>query len=140
MFRMVEHQADIAVELAAPNREAFFRTSLEALVSILAEGVMPLPLKDESECREILRVEGFDDEELLIKLLNEFLFLCQTGKFFPLSVEALVSVGDSCLAATIYGFRFRGRPPFIREVKAATYHCLKIQREPEWFAKVVLDV
>lgn len=140
MFRVVEHIADIAVEVEAPDRESFFCSALEAVVGLLTAEIE----KPSEDClldsREVLTVEGFDDEELLIKLLNEFLFLCQTGKFFPELVEGIGNLSPRKLSATIQGRRFPGRSPFAREIKAATYHKLLIQREPQWFAKIVLDV
>ncbi len=147
MFRFAEHQADIAIEIEAESREALFRTALESLIILLtgdpdasdsALGVEEhwnQPVDNAS-----IRAAGHDDEERLVDLMNEFLYLCQVNGFWPLRVEDVLFDNRGDIEAVICGLKEHHERTFSREIKAATYHDLKIKTGKVWRVKVVLDV
>lgn len=153
MFRTVEHQADIAIEMTAPNRLDLFRSALDAVIALLTlpedkdDNIIPELIdnsalaspKNNSNIFDFA-TNGFDDEELLIRLLNEFLFLCQVEKRFPIKIIDIKFTSEHQLVVAFCFCQIDSQNQFAREFKAATYNDLKIEKSPEWHAKVVLDV
>lgn len=157
MIWFVDHQADIAVELEADSRSGLFQAGLEAIIALLTiesfyeeafDGDIH-SLVDEQETDGLLlkvsdtfsiSADGSDDEERLIGLMNEMLFACQIEDWWPISVESVTFNEDNAVTAVINGFFKKSYLNFKREIKAATYHNLKIRSSPKWTVKVVLDV
>ncbi len=144
MFRIAEHQADIAVILRSSSRSGFFKSGLEAAISLLTgkdQVQFRHPSIDPADAESLeIASQGADDEERLISLLNELLFHCQVEKWFPLSVQSVAFTGYNYVSAGILALRFPHKMTFQREIKAATYHNLKIAKSHAWNAKVVFDV
>ena len=147
MFRFVEHQADIAVELEADSREGLFISALEAITAILtgdperysAPSVVDIKLNHLLGDTSI-KSTGFDDEELLVGLMNEFLYLCQVEGFYPLKVNSLTFNRENSIIADLSGLSGEHGLQLEREIKAATYHDLHITSDKTWRVKVVMDV
>jgi len=137
MFRFIEHPADIAIELEGDNRELLFQSGLEAVIALLTGKEDQEILPDSSSAS--ICAEGFDDEERLVGLLNELLYLCQVKDFYPISIEN-VSFDKSQVTAVIKGLSSRHGTKLVREIKAATYHDIKIKTGKTLKVKIVLDV
>ncbi len=137
MFQVVDHTADIAIQLEADCREELFRVGLEALIYTLTAEVAC----DKSESSHFsITATGFDDEELMVEIINELLFACQNHDWFPLSVETINNSTDGSLVAVIRAIATCGGDKLARDIKAATYHNLSITKNSKWKATVVLDV
>jgi SHS2 domain-containing protein len=153
MFKTVEHTADIAVELTATNRLGLYSAAIQALIFLLT-GAIAKDKSDQNDpmgengCLELgekihkceFGVHGFDDEELLIRLMNEFLFQCQTESRYPIRLDSIEANDEHELQVKFSYTDIEGDSPFIKEFKAATYNELHIKQSPLWFARVVLDV
>jgi len=147
MFHFVEHKADLAVELEAKDRAELFKTALEALIELIIE--KPEDFVNIADLKENLLIllnticivaSGFDDEERLISLMNEFLYLCQVKGFRPLYINNIKFDDKGNVTADLSGYPAESDIQLIREIKAATYHDLKIESGKVWRVKVVLDV
>ena len=147
MFRIVEHQADIAVELEAEDCHGLFETALEALKVLLTGNSENMETDaDENNSNhlktstQIITASGFDNEERLIGLMNEFLYLCQVKEFYPVGIGEIKFGRKEDVSAEIVVFAHGQGRELQREIKAATFHDINIKTEPLWSAKVVLDV
>ena len=147
MFRFVEHQADIAVELEASDRRGLFQAGLEAVAALLigsldAETPEQVVTEFPTGKRGGFSIEGYgyDDEERLVNLLNKLLNACQIDGWWPKRVKDVDFRDDGSVRARLSGIHGCDKKLFTREVKAATYHNLKIETDPVWRAKVVFDV
>ena len=140
MFRFVEHQADLAVEVEAGSREGFHRSALEALITLLFGGFPPIttPALDAPLDNFILDAQGGDEEEVLVSSLNALLGLCQIDGWIPYHILYLAFTEGS-LSVTFSGQKDQTKHFLIREIKAATYHQLTIQKQPTWKARIVFD-
>jgi SHS2 domain-containing protein len=134
--RLLEHTADMGIEASGETLEDLFAQAAYGLLEIIAG-------TPEALCREemIVTVEGGDAEELLVNWLNEILYLFEIKRFFPLDFEIEEVRGNHLLA------RVRGEPfdpqrhPVEREVKAVTYHQLRVEKtDGLWHARVYVDL
>ncbi|MCX7857969.1 MAG: archease [Deltaproteobacteria bacterium] len=134
-FSIIDHEADICVEIRGESLEQLYSNAASALFSIMIE------VEDTSaeECVK-KKVEIKRNGELLISFLNELLFLWETEGLvlYDLSVE----LTDDALKATLWGSKFNPEIHTVKKViKAATYHNFEIKRDKKgYIARVVFDV
>lgn len=134
-FEILEHTADIGLQVRASTREELYEAMGEGLATL--QGAW---FPDDGTERPVT-VEAPDREALLVSWLDELLFLHETedAVFSGLTVER---VDDTSLTG-----RVRLSPRGDRElegvgVKAATYHRVEVAPEPNggWLGRVYLDV
>lgn len=134
-IKLLEHTADMGLELRGPDRETIFRRALAGLLLVL--GV--------EKCRENadelrVQISAPGDDSLLVAWLNELLFHIQARQFRPCSVNIL-HIKDGTLSALLTGTFDGDCPAPEREVKAATYHRLKFVRSGGVYkARVYFDL
>jgi SHS2 domain-containing protein len=128
--------ADIGLNIRADSLPTLYSCAGETLFSAVC---------DRRRVREIssMRVEvrGEDREDLLLAWLNELVYIIDTHHF--LARRCRVTLGKGLhLTAQIRGETFiEGRHLINAEIKAATYHGLRVWRENDtWRARVILDV
>jgi SHS2 domain-containing protein len=87
-----------------------------------------------------IRVEGDDDEQLMVNWLSELNFLFQTRQFVP--VKIFVEMTAHNLAATVTGDTFDPQKHSVAtEIKAITYHRLDVVSEENgWRAQILFDI
>lgn len=136
-YEYLDHTADIAVRLRAPDLSGLLGAATLALRDILVEaGTVAARGGD----RVTIALEAEDEEALLVDYLNELLFLFDTRKLLPcdLRVTALPPRRPPRLEAILEVERFDpDRHSFKTEVKAATFHGIEIRKES---SGLVVDV
>ena len=136
MFEIFEHTADLGLRVRAEDRESLFAEAGRGLLSVIAaepEQVRP--------SREVtIQIQGTELDYLLFDWLNELLFKFETERL--LLVEFDVRITAEGLVATARGEPFDPeRHELEHEVKAITYHQLKVEQTPQgWLAEVILDI
>ena len=118
--------------------------SIEEMFTSAGEGLFSeITYLERVDCRECfdINVEGMDLEDLLVCWLRELLYLHQVKRILLKKFE-ITHLSDSELKARVWGEKFDQRRHTIkREIKAATYHDLKVQkRNGTWTARVIFDV
>jgi len=93
------------------------------------------------DCQKPLSVTGVDPPDLLVNWLRELLALWHVDGLLIKSVR-LLTLSDSELSAEIcYDSYVPGRHRLKTEIKAVTYHGLRLEKTAHgWVAGVVLDV
>ena len=134
-WRLLDHTADVRLEIHGATLEDLFVNSAKALTSLLISDVSGSPDNDMT-----LSIEGADREELLIAWLREILFHNQVHGFLLLHISN-IQLSDTRCEARIFG---RSRKPHEEpemEIKGVTYHGLTIDQTPEGLiALVVFDI
>lgn len=137
-FEFIEHTADIGVRVYGKTLEELFLNSACALLGLLAE----TPEKGDKKKKIQLETETLED--LLVNWLNELISLLFADKFLPRSFEIKITTEDNLkkLQAEFEGIDF---DPYVNkinmEIKAATYHNLKIKQEKDRFkAEIIFDI
>lgn len=144
-WRHVAHTADVGIEVEARTREELFAEAAEALTALLVaapddEGDADADADAVAPVEVPVRVPPGDDAAMLRDWLAEVLVAFEVdgvvGREFP------VAIGPDGLTGAVRGTRFDpARHSRGLEVKAVTYHGLRVEAVPGgWRAAVLLDV
>ena len=138
-WTLIEHTADVGLELRAPTLDALFVDAAAGLCDVITE---------------VARVEGREERAfevaaeapdlLLVAWLEELLYRFDTaGELFPHGKAQVAGDGGAwSLRARMRGERFApARHPLKVQVKAITYHGLEVARDEQgWRARVIFDL
>lgn len=135
--RSVEHTADLAVELWAPDEAALLVEGARALVELLTEGAVI-----RASAERPMELTAIDPEDRLVRWLGEVLYLAAVEGF--LVHDASLVLSGALPGVSLRG-TVRGQPDaeaLLRmEIKAVTYHDLRLEHGPAGVrARVVFDV
>ncbi len=136
MYEAFEHTADLGLRIQAPELHTLFAEAGEALFAAIVENLERIrPVESRS-----LSLRNDAPELLLFDWLNELLYLCDTQHLLFNKFD--VNLKGNHLEATVWGEpRDRERHQLSHEVKAITYHGLRLDQVPGgWLAEVIVDI
>lgn len=135
-FEVLDHTADVGVRVYGENLAELLKNAALALLSLITERESVRP--DEEV---VFEVEAETGEELLIKMLSEILYLHEVRKMVFADVDIELTNGRKLRG------RLRGEKTDVSrhelqlDIKAATYHNLKIERVNDRFmAEIIFDI
>jgi SHS2 domain-containing protein len=137
MHEVFEHTADLGLRIRSGTLDALFSEAGTALFELIVENmdaVKPLVSRQ-------IRIEQAEIDLLFFDWLNELLYLSDSEQLVLCRFE--VCINHTLLEAAVWGEpRDEARHQLDHEVKAITYHQLKLQQEPDgqWLAEVILDI
>jgi SHS2 domain-containing protein len=136
-YTIIEHTADIGVAVEAGDLAGILVHAAAAMFDIMAERhTTPSPAE---RVKLNITISAVKPDELLVRWLNELLSLSASKGLIFVDYE-IHRLDEHSLEISVYGeesknFRFNA------EIKAATYHELKLVRGmPSWKAEVIFDV
>lgn len=136
MHETFEHTADLGLRIRAADLDTLFVEAAQALFSTIVEDLATV----QPAQRIDIQLEGDDREFLLFDWLRELLYHFDAehllfGKF-------TVQVRDDGLTASAWGESLdRNRHTLEHEVKAITYHGLRVEKINDlWEAEVIVDI
>ena len=136
MYETFDHTADLGLRIRAADANALFAEAARALFATLVENldaVAPTQRLD-------VILAGNDREYLLFDWLKELLYHFDAEHLLLSRFE--VRVGADGLQGSAWGELFDPqRHELIHEVKAITYHGLRVEETPDgWLAEVIVDI
>jgi SHS2 domain-containing protein len=134
-WRLLDHTADIMIEVWGASLESVFLNSAEAMTAVLVP-CTDLPTETEFE----VALEADTLEELLVNWLREILFHSQVRNLILVQAR-IEDLSRIVLRAKLYFGAVRPdcEPEF--EIKGVTYHGLSIQQHDETYsARIVFDI
>jgi SHS2 domain-containing protein len=136
MHETFEHTADLGLRIRAPDLNALFAEAAVALFSAFVanrEGIAPVESVN-------VALPAAEPEELLHDWLAELLYLFHTRRMVFCEFE--VRFTDHGLEGIARGEKIdRKRHEIEIEVKAITWHGLKIKKTPDgYLAEVIVDI
>lgn len=136
-YQIIEHTADIGIRVEGKDLKELFCNAAAAMFEIMA----PDRKGNRKSVAQELIIENSaqDSEELLINWLNELLSLSAAKRliFTDFTIE---KIDRHHLKAKLRGINIEGSR-IDTEIKAATYHELKIEKmDSGYSAQVILDV
>ena len=135
-YEPFDHTADIGLLVRGRTLEELFENAAAGLFDLMIGLDRVRPREERT-----VEVAAADEEELLVNWLNELLYLFE--------VEGLALRGfqvrrfsPTRLEAAVRGEAFDPeRHPIAAEIKAATYHQLRLEQvDGEWRTRLVFDV
>ncbi len=132
-FRVLDHDADIRIEVSGTSRQELFENAAKGMFSLLTDPsfVQPVIEKD-------IIVKG--NGELLVNFLNELLYVWDVERFIP--AEVSVDFTPDGAHAVLKGENFDEQRHAIQlEMKAVTYHNFMMTEQNDLYrATFVIDV
>ena len=136
MYETFDHTADVGLRIRAADLDTLFADAARAMFSVMAGDLDAVRPQQEVH----ISLDADDLDALLRTWLGELLYTFHTRKL--VFSDFTVSVSEAGLQATA-----RGEPMDVArheldvEIKAVTWHGLKVQRTDEgWLAEVIVDI
>lgn len=138
MHEVFEHTADIGLRIRAAALPDLFREAAEGLFELIVPNLNDV--RPEQEVRFKVSSRQDEYEYLLFDWLNELLYTFDTKRLVLSKFD--VHLTPEGLEATANGEPLDpARHQLEHEVKAITYHGLKVVREGDgWLAEVIVDI
>ena len=136
MYETFEHTADLGLRVRAPDLDTLFTEAARALFSVIVEDLATVqPLEPVEVILEVPQ-----REYLLCDWLKELLYHFDARHLLFSRFEVRVDEGG--LTGTAWGEPLdRARHVLDHEVKAITYHGLRVEETPAgWEAEVIVDI
>lgn len=135
-YREIDHTADLGFDLWADSISGLFAEAVLALSEVCYERTAVLWAEERT-----LEVRGTDPEEQLVRWLQETYMQLESGLWLTAAATNVVVEGEM-VKGTLHGEAIDpARHTLHSEIKAITYHGMKIVREHGlWRTTVVVDV
>jgi SHS2 domain-containing protein len=136
MYEVFEHTADLGLRVRGATLNELFADAGRGLFSMIVENLADVrPVQS-----AVIEIKGADREYLLFDWLNELLYRFDSEHQVFSQFE--VQVADEGLHAMVRGEPLDPeRHRLDHEVKAITYHGLKVRRTKDaWEAEVIVDI
>ena len=138
-YQHLEHKADTGYLVTAPSLERLYIDAALALTDhLVAQDLI------ETKDKQTVSVSADTRENLLVRWLNEVLFLFEKHRFLAKRIVFTKFDGKQ-ITATLQGEKYEStRHGHVSEIKAVTFHQLQIGEqatpEPHFFARIFLDL
>jgi SHS2 domain-containing protein len=138
-YNFIEHPADIAVALTAETLEKLFETGAEAWkASVMENSSTEIPFEF------LIQNEANSLEELLVEFLSELNFMLVSKKLVYSKIKSITieEKNNFKINAALYFEDFNQSWHQLKsEIKAVTYHQMKIQRKDNIYTtKLIFDI
>ncbi len=120
MYKYLDHTSDIGILVKSKNLKELFEEAVFAMFSIIGE--RKETKTEEPRTSRSIEVKDDSFEKLLVRFLNEFLYLFYAKNFLPVKIS-IPKTGKFFVEARASFVRVNEKNfTFLREIKAATYH------------------
>jgi SHS2 domain-containing protein len=135
-YEIINHTADIGIKAYGKDLKHLFENAAFGLFNIISDTRKVSPKEPFG-----LELKAPNTEELLVSWLRELLFHFSTKDFIFCKFD-IVKITPTSLAATCMGEKLdRQKHELKAEVKAVTYHDLKIEKIKKGFqASIIFDI
>jgi SHS2 domain-containing protein len=137
MYETFDHTADLGLRIRAADLNTLFVEAALALASVLVEDLSTVAATPR---RLEVKLPPDDLDYLLFDWLKTLLYHFDVERLLFSRFE--VTVDDKGLSAAAFGEPFDpARHELTHEVKAITYHDLKVEQTADgWLAEVIVDI
>lgn len=135
-FEIIEHTADVGIRAYGNTLSECFENAARGMFAIIT---------DNSEIDSVgeYRIEVSSDnlENLLVDWLSELLFLNSAHGLVFGDFKVEIDERKVSLDGRAFGEKYdRNKHGYGTEIKAVTYHMLKVKREPPYEVQVLFDI
>lgn len=138
-YKLLDHTADVRVEVWGKTRKELFSNAVEAMFDVMVD--LPCNEKIKPLEEKKVTITGNNLEDTLINFLRETLYLFN-GQGWLVRDCKLLELTSKSIIVRLQGEPYnRQKNQMKTEIKAVTYHGLMISKaNKSWQAKVVFDV
>ena len=138
-YTLLDHTADLGIQVQASNLEELFRNAGIVLMDLLL--ISKKCIRNKSPEQITLTVNGIDIEDLMVRWLGEILYIFEAEQRVLISIN-IENLNDKELKAQLTTIPFeKGYHEIKNEIKAITYHQIKVAPEGKaWEARVIFDL
>ncbi|UCH50807.1 MAG: archease [Chloroflexota bacterium] len=135
-FEIIDHTADIGIVAYGADIKKVFANAAVGLFSLMAD-----PDDFNEDIKRELKLSAEDVEVLLVEWLNELIYIFDVEHTFFKRFEVDELTGTQ-IKARCFGEKIKpSQHKLKREIKAATYHMLKIDKEESGYkVQVIFDI
>ena len=137
-YQLIDHTADFGLRVTAADLPSLFADAVHALFDVIAEVRTPAAVAPET-----LTVQVFGDDwpDLMVNWLREALYQW-TGEERLVRRAGILSMSAYTLTARLsYEPYDPARHDILQEIKAVTYHQIRVAQVPSgWEARVIFDI
>jgi SHS2 domain-containing protein len=135
-FEIFDHTADVGIRAFGQTQQEVFENAAVGMFSLITDVE-----KVEAKKAVTISVEGEDREDLLVEWLNELLYRFEVEYLIFNHFKITDWDQEHYLKALAYGEELDlGKHSLKIQIKAVTYHMLKIEHNKIWQAQVIFDV
>jgi len=139
-FKMIEHTADIGIDVYGSTVLDLFVHSAKGMFAIIS-GNANTKIEEDFSCE--VNLQGEDFEDMLVTWLSELLFICETKRVILTSFN-IGKVSKHHIEAGVKGRKIEHLGLKIeKEIKAVTYHNLEIKKNKItgiWQTRIIFDI
>lgn len=134
-FEIIDHTADVGLRAYGGTLKEAFENAAAGMFSLIVD---PEDIKQKASIS--LSVSAEDREALLVEWLNELLYRFEVDYMVFSRFEITDWDEENRLTAKAYGEPLDlGRHKIKIQIKACTYHMLKVAKNTQWVAQVIFD-
>ncbi len=135
-YTLLDHTADCGIRVTASTCQALYQEAAMALTELIAGDAPIVPDRTHR-----IEVTGLDAADLMVNWLREILYLFAGNNELVASVD-FDTLEDHRLVANVLTDPYsHARHGNVQEIKAVTYHHLKVAEGSEgWEATLIFDV
>jgi SHS2 domain-containing protein len=137
MYEIIDHTADVGIRVEGASLGELFSTAAEATFDLMIESKRSYIPSIEVP----ISIEAPNVEQLMVRWLQELLYIFDTRRLV-LSKFYIDDIDATHLEGMAVGMKYDSTRHHQRlDIKAVTYHRLRIDREGERFrAEVIFDI
>ncbi len=133
-YKFLPHTADLKFQAYGKNLNEVFENSALVFTSTIYDKKIKLNINKK------IKVSGRDNEGLMLRFLEELLFLYETEGFILGKIKVKISKDEKNLDAEVFGEEKKGKTAR-HYIKAVTYNDMFVKKiGSKYVAQVVLDV
>ncbi|MFA5374958.1 MAG: archease [Dehalococcoidia bacterium] len=134
-FEIIDHTADVAIAAYGDDMKMAFANAALGMFSIVTD----IDKVNETVTRDV-EVTAEDMKDLLVSWLNELLFICEVEMILFKRFD-IAELSETRMLARCYGEKIDAKRHKIKaEIKAATYHMLKIEEGNGVRVQILFDI
>lgn len=134
-FEYIEHTADLGIRAYGVDYEDLFINAAKGLFTLITDINSVTPAKSKE-----ISINADNIEELLVDWLNELIYIFETEHIL-FSEFTIITLTINNLNAIAKGETMNSKHIIKRQIKAATYHMLKIEKHNSIFSvDIIFDI
>ncbi len=135
-FEIIEHTADVGIRAYGESLEECFENAAKGMFAIITNNSKIDPIGEYK-----IKLDAPSIEQLVVDWLSELLFLNSAYNLVFGKFDVEIDESKNHLEASVYGEEYnREKHGYGVEIKAVTYHMLKVKKEKPCMIEVLFDI